>query len=304
MKKITFCILAIAFLSLASACSDSSECKQECVGNIAYTCENGDSVQNDCGSDTCLNGTCIPAHVCDADDIRCDNGVPQKCVSNVWVNQTPCGQNQVCKNGNCEIDKQNESCENGKLQCSPAGIPQKCVDKVWLIQAACTEGMTCKNGICEPDGSSAKICDDDAKQCKNTNIPQKCIGNTWVDQTQCLEGTQCKGGDCISTTPSDNRTPREQLSCQKGEQAKCQTTSDGHVWAVICHDGDVEDDDWVWPEDCSAVGLSCTSEKVDYSDGEGKYMDAWCKCNSDAECKSAYPDENLTCVDQYCDIIE
>ena len=287
-----FVILAI---STSISCSDDNECKKECVGNVAYTCEDGKSVQKDCGLDICLNGACIPQHICDTDDLRCEAGIPQKCTNNTWVNQPACTQGQECRNGLCEIIQQSEDCTENAKSCTPNGIPEKCMNKQWVILSPCSDGTTCKDGECKANQAA---CTENAKQCDN-GVPQKCENGQWIPQQACASGSKCEDGECKSEQ-TDQKTPREQLSCAKGEQAKCQKTSDGHTWAVICHDGDVEDDDWAWPEDCTELGMPCTSEKVAYEDGGGTYMDAWCKCTTDDQCKAAYSDATK-CVDNYCE---
>ncbi|NMB56425.1 DUF2341 domain-containing protein [Candidatus Beckwithbacteria bacterium] len=47
------------------------------------------------------NGTTPINTTCINDAKRCNDGVPQKCVSNAWVNQTACVSGKTCSEGNC-----------------------------------------------------------------------------------------------------------------------------------------------------------------------------------------------------------
>ena len=126
----------------------------------------------------------------DADEVRCHEGIPQKCVDHTWTNQTPCGKDQTCSKGKCEDNsKPHNNCTGNELQCSYSGVPQQCTDGDWVDLEECKNDEHCDNGKCI-------VCTENAIQCSDSDVPQICRDGHWENQSACEGDEVCSGGKC------------------------------------------------------------------------------------------------------------
>ena len=125
-----------------------------------------------------------------ADDVRCHEGRPQKCIDHTWTDQTPCGKNQTCDAGQCvDNSSPHNDCAANAVQCSYSGVPQKCSNGEWIDQDNCKTGEQCVDGKCI-------VCKENAIQCSDTDVPQICKDGHWVNQAACEGEEVCSGGKC------------------------------------------------------------------------------------------------------------
>ena len=96
------------WIEFPNGCADICGTKGEgimCTLVLTYSCDCGEGKCWNTETKTCVNDSGVPVAVCSEGTLRCKNtGIPQKCVSNQWVDQGACLASQQCRDGVCVGD--------------------------------------------------------------------------------------------------------------------------------------------------------------------------------------------------------
>ena len=120
-----------------------------------------------------------------------------------WGQTTPCGNGEICSNGRCSSQCQNE-CQSGEKKCDGNGVRQcgnydsdQCLD--WSHLTNCASNASCRNGECIINCSDD--CSRGEKRCSGNSV-QIC-GNydndnclEWGGSVSCNQGETCSNGQC------------------------------------------------------------------------------------------------------------
>ncbi len=215
-KQIQTGILVMA-LAIMAGCNDTNDTdSRACTNNDLQCSETG--VPQICINGAWANmGVCAPGQICQNGGCTactgpncptttgCLNyttqcsptGLPQICLSGMWIDQTPCASGMTCQQGVCT--NATTGCMDYSTKCSSLGIPQVCYAGNWLDKAPCTGTQTCINGKCVDTcvGTNCTQCTNNAMQCSELGIPQICMAGYWIDQTPCGNGASCMNGVCV-----------------------------------------------------------------------------------------------------------
>ena len=259
--------------------NENNSCTQNvCDGSVLNICSGGKFVAPYTCQFGCSNGACVaePGLNCSEGSMQCSlTNVPQKCVGNTWVDQTPCVSGQTCSNGACINGSTPSVCIAGTAQCANDKLAQVCIGNTW-VDMNCPDLTECANGTCVPVQvpPDPPVCNDGAKQCSTAGVPQLCSQNVWFDQKPCDAGESCTNGECVAIPAcndgdkscSSNGTPLlcvdgsliEQAACANGLICNAATGECDDPGTIVCSEG---------AKQCSESGVPQTCIKNAWVDG-------------------------------------
>ncbi len=208
--------------------------------------------ENDCTTDSCVNGTCVFTL------IVCDDGDPcttDKCVRGGCVyNPMPCDDGNSCTTdtcigGTCQYNSLPDCCSSNAA----------CADNDPCTNDTCISG-TCANIyiVCD-DGNSCTIDNCVDGICVSTNDPLCCNNGAGCDDGNACTNDICVAGICtFEDIDCDDNNPCTDDFCNES----CQ-----HIFTGCCiSNSDCNDNDACTTDECNA-GL-CLNQPINCDDGD------------------------------------
>jgi len=253
-------LLSAALLSVSACVIVEPECEPaetRCMGDVLEICGEGWMPLNDCAADglvcrevrgnlSCTNATTMPpvdagpSRVCDPSELRCEQGILQRCAGNglEWGADTNCNERgQTC------VTTGQQACEpspcmrgtDDEFRCTSLGVSQICAG-VYATYADCDAlgGVCASNGLC----FRAEPCTNGEERCTN-NMLERCTGDGWALRENC----SITGQTCADNFEGRCEGPR---TCITGEVQCSQNRVE------TCSEGTYEVTD-----DCAAQGKEC-----------------------------------------------
>lgn len=218
--------LCAAAIALVGACSDDPNAggdgplrcptgEQEVRGVCVPIEDTGsrDTTAPDTEDDTTVEDTAPDTPIetdtgdCVTGQLRCnETGVPEECLSGVWVAQAACAANEVCVAGRCALGT---DCTPGEvLGCNSETERRVCNDAGTAFEPdPCDEGLFCFRGEC-----GTQICEPGATSCTEegryilTCAPS---GEERIRSGECnpRDDLVCVGGECVSGCTAALKNP-------------------------------------------------------------------------------------------------
>ncbi len=197
---------------------------RRCTGNSVQLCSGGNWLTvDDCGSDTCENGSCIvQALICEDGDRRCSGASVEICDNNAWVFQQTCPSG--CSAGTCQTAQGSADC-NALLDC---GNANGCFESAPPADAACFGECLATGSTTGRNEASALItcfdgCDWDATCAYETCSPRRAA---------CFFAST-GSGDCaaIDTCSSSCTVESCITDCYESGTATAQAD---YLWLIAC----------------------------------------------------------------------
>lgn len=321
----------------------------QCTGGVAVCAVTGNKPNDEaCGPNRiCRDGTCVDAcpqagqacptnNPCTTGTWRCENN-RQVCQASNVTDNTPCGNNQICRGGRC-----GDACPRAGTPCTPEP-DNGCQDGRWACvggQEMCqpmprSAGTHCPRGVCNASGACG--CPPDARCTGTSPNPCKtlrldgcmrggapiCVeGANVPDRTSCGAGRACRGGNCRDCNdadycgaqcmrcPTNNLPANAQASCDNGQ---CGWTCRSGFWR--CGDRCVAGNQVTTCTSCGACapptgnhsactnGTACgwTCNPGYHRCGSGAAAQCYDNTNKDF-CENCMPckDWNASCVNLRC----
>lgn len=291
MKTITIRHLTIvSFLAIAASCGLTS-----------------------CGDDSSSKDQPTQDKLCVEDGKRCFAGMPQKCINETWVDQTPCEDGYKCNKGNCvEQEQPVLTCDDPtKVRCDNICIDPNTNDRYCGAKEGCTEAQECSNtercinGTCT-DTTPPKDCPNDGEvkcdgMCINPqNTDKYCgAGEKCINAQECTGNEHCKDGSCVEESEGGECPDPAKVLCgescidpnyskmfcgaQKGCVGFTECKDD-----LICIDGHCVDR-------CASSGkIYCNGSCID-PNTDDDYCGAKTGCTESERCSTYYKCTNGAC---------
>jgi hypothetical protein len=233
-------------------------------------CAGGLSCSNGVCSAVCSD-ECLPAGtaLCEGQAAkRCGQYDSDSCLD--WSALEPCRANELCINGACVVQCQDECGPVGVVGCDGDGTrscgqfdSDSCLD--WSVTTACSPGESCSNGSCSAGcddeclPSGTRLCEAGGVKTCGQYDSDVCLD--WSAVVSC--GAQsCVNGECVGSTCQDSCPGAGQKRCDAGGRVQtCQLGADSCLaWTagVACPGANESCVDGVCtqgcPVECGAVG--------------------------------------------------
>ena len=268
-------------------------------------CQNGVCVTVPCTGPNCKQAECVNnAKQCS------QTGIPQVCISEMWIDHTPCSNGYTCQNGECVAipctgpNCTQAECTDNAIQCSQAGVPQICISGKWTDQTPCGQNQTCQDGTCK----SIQTCTPESCQNAEFYKGNACIANGNNQICGCNKNSDCKTGYTCNTSKHTCEIVCSDQNCAAQTGAYqgnvCITQTEDDITETFC--GCNEDKDCRDGYECDTVlnvctmscnDAACAAETSDYAgnrcvkhtmdDDSGDYYIA-CGCTSETDCRDGY----------------
>ena len=191
--------IALLLAGMQTSCSDeaNSGSTTDCTGSECSDDRGRRRPGNDVSGDATTGGDSV-GNDCEDAEIQCSlGGIPQMCVSGVFVDQEQCSDNEVCVGGRCIVQ---DNCTPGEVfgcsddvsqrVCNTAGDgfeARPCVDGPFCFQGECGDQ------ICEPERRRCGVAPQDVEECDGD-------GENWGPTTPCDAEAEevCFEGECVT----------------------------------------------------------------------------------------------------------